>query len=107
MIRTKMPAFDPLTTTAAKLRDLLQSGQITSVDIVNTYLAQIAPHNHAGLQLNALISVAPVDLLHRTARALDQERKDGRVRSDLHGIPIVLKVGRAWAASDFLFMWLG
>ena len=92
-----MPAFNPLTTSAAQLRDLLQSGRLTSVEIVDTYITQIEQHNHAGLKLNALISVAPLDLLQRTARALDQERKDGRVRSALHGIPIVIKVGRAWA----------
>jgi hypothetical protein len=92
-----MPAFNPLTTSAAQLRDLLHSGQISSFEIVNTYVTQIEQHNHAGLKLNALITVAPLDLLQRTARALDQERKEGRVRSELHGIPIVLKVGRAWA----------
>lgn len=91
-----MRAFNPLTTSAAELRDLLQSGRLTSVDVVDTYVAHIERHNHAGLKLNALISVAPLDLLHRTARALDQERSDGRVRSALHGVPIVIKVGWAW-----------
>lgn len=87
-----MPAFNPLTTSAVQLSDLLQSGKVTSFDIIDTYVAQIEKHNHNGLKLNALISVAPLDLLRRTARALDQERKDGKTRSKLHGIPIVLKV---------------
>lgn len=87
-----MSAFDPITTSAAQLQDLLQAGSLSTVDIVHTYLARIEKHNHHGLKLNALISVAPLDILTQTAQALDKEREDGRIRSKLHGIPIVLKV---------------
>ncbi|KAK8126904.1 Amidase signature domain protein [Apiospora kogelbergensis] len=63
--------FDPLTTTATTLQQLLQEGAITSVQIVERYLLQIERHNHV---LNAFISVAPRDRLLDQAAALDEER---------------------------------
>ncbi|KAH8647843.1 amidase signature domain-containing protein [Xylariales sp. PMI_506] len=80
--------FDPLTTNAVDLQQQLQSGQITTVDVVQQYLAQIERWDHA---VNAFISLAPRDTLMRTAASLDAERRQGKVRSPLHGTPIVLK----------------
>lgn len=85
--------FDVLTATAAELLYRLESGTLSSVDIIESYHSQIEKHNHAGLRLNAMISVAPKrDLLHR-AKELDQERAAGRKRGCLHGLPIIVKVG--------------
>jgi amidase len=84
-------AFNTLTTTASQLRHLLEKNEITSVSIVETYLSMIECHNKAGLRLNALISVAPRDVVLEKARLLDEERQAGNVRSPLHGIPIILK----------------
>ncbi|KAK3317045.1 amidase signature domain-containing protein [Apodospora peruviana] len=80
--------FDVLVTNASDLQLLLESKQITSLEIVNEYLAQIDRHEAA---LNAFISIAPRDRLLEIARGLDDERLQGRTRSPLHGIPIVLK----------------
>ncbi|KAK8140053.1 amidase [Apiospora sp. TS-2023a] len=77
--------FDPLTTTATTLQQLLQNGAITSVLIIETYLQQIERHNHA---LNAFISLAPRDKLLGQAAVLDEERRANRCRGPLHGIPI-------------------
>ena len=82
-------AFNPLTVNSADLQRQLQTNNITSVQIANEYLAQIDRHESA---LNAFISIAPRDILLKTAERLDEERHTGRVRSPLHGIPIVLKV---------------
>ncbi|TGJ81067.1 hypothetical protein E0Z10_g7700 [Xylaria hypoxylon] len=81
--------FNPLVTTTADLRRMLDSQQITSVQIVEQYLEQIDRYEPV---LNALASIAPRDSLRRIAESLDDERRGGRVRSPLHGIPIVLKV---------------
>lgn len=81
--------FDPLVTTTPDLRRMLESKQITSVQIVEQYLEQIDRHESA---LNALASIAPRDSLRRIAESLDDERREESVRSPLHGIPIVLKV---------------
>lgn len=80
-----------LALTATEVQEQLQRGAVTSVELVEAYLEQIARHNHAGLHLNALISVAPRDKIIAAATRLDAERQAGRMRSTLHGIPIVLK----------------
>ncbi|RAK95966.1 amidase [Aspergillus ibericus CBS 121593] len=85
-----MAAVNVLTATAAQLGQLLQAGSITSVDIVNAYLAQIDKHNRDGLGLRALISVNPETALEQAADR-DRERTEGRIRSPLHGIPIIVK----------------
>jgi len=86
--------FDVLRATASQLRGLLEEGKVTSVDIVKTYLGQIARHNHDGLKLNAVINTAPESFLLEEAQALDVERRKSGPRSRLHGIPILLKVRR-------------
>lgn len=81
--------FNVLSTNAADLKQQLNDGKITSVQIVNEYFAQIDRHETF---LNAFISPAPRDKVVKAAAARDEERKEGKVRSALHGIPIVLKV---------------
>ena len=85
--------FDVLTATATELMYRLESGTLSSVDIIVSYLSQIERHNHAGLCLNAIISVAPKRNLLLRAKELDQERAAGRTRGCLHGLPIIVKVG--------------
>jgi len=87
----EMAEFDPLTTTAAKLQTLLESGDLTSVAIVEKYLDQIQRYDKAGPCLNALISVAPRHILISEALRLDSERASGKTRGPFHGIPIILK----------------
>lgn len=83
--------IDVLTLTASQARDLLDQKALTSVQLVEAYLAQIEKHNHQGLHLNAIISVAPRDKTLELARRLDHERSSGHVRGPLHGIPFVCK----------------
>jgi len=89
-----IPPFDVLTTTAAELQERLDAGTLTSVEIITTYLAQIEKHNHAGAKLNAIINVAPRESVLKAAEKLDRERSAGKVRGPLHGLPIIVKVGR-------------
>jgi amidase len=86
------PPFDVLTTTVAELQDRLKAGTLTSVEIITTYLSQIQKHNHAGAKLNAMINVAPRELVLKAAEKLDRERSSGKIRSSLHGLPIIVKV---------------
>lgn len=80
-----------LTATAFELQEKLSNSTLTSVDLVNIYLEQIKNHNRDGFRLNAVISSPPVDHVLSLAAELDRERAEGRVRSPLHGIPILLK----------------
>ncbi|PWY83399.1 amidase [Aspergillus heteromorphus CBS 117.55] len=85
-----MAEWNILTATATQLTRLLQQGHTTSVAIVQAYLAQIDQHNRTGLQLHALISLNPAIALAQAADR-DRERSQGRIRSPLHGIPIIVK----------------
>ncbi|KAK7941436.1 amidase [Apiospora aurea] len=77
--------FDPLTTTATELQQLLRENKITSVQIIERYLLQVEQHNHT---LNAFISLASREQLLAQAAALDKERRANCYRGPLHGIPI-------------------
>ncbi|PYH88603.1 amidase signature enzyme [Aspergillus ellipticus CBS 707.79] len=85
-----MAPFNIRTATATELSDLLNTGRVSSVDIVTACLAQIQQHHRAGLGLRALISVHPETALAQAADR-DRERAQGQVRSGLHGIPIIVK----------------
>jgi amidase len=75
--------------TIASLGERMRSGELTSVAITTAYLERIAALDRRGPQLRALIEVNPAALA--VARSLDAERRAGRVRGPLHGIPVVLK----------------
>ena len=84
-------SLDILTLTASEAQNLLAFGKTTSVELVKAYLTQIEKHNHNGLHLNALISVAPAERVLEIARKLDQEREQGQLRGPLHGLPFIVK----------------
>lgn len=44
---------------------------------------------HSGLSLHTMIEIAPT--AREVAAQLDAERKNGTLRSPLHGVPIVVK----------------
>src|ERR1051325_1072632 len=67
----------------------LAAGKITSVQLVDAYLARIAAYDHAGPSLNAMVSINR--RARREAMDRDRERRDGRVRGPLHGIPVLIK----------------
>src|SRR5437764_2621664 len=73
--------------TLAEAAARLQSGAVTSVDLVSACLARIDVSNP---KVNAFITVTREAALAQ-ARTLDAERRAGRVRGPLHGSPIALK----------------
>lgn len=54
-------------------------------------LANIERDNLRGLNLRAVLHVAPEHDRLRSAQTLDDERSAGTVRSEMHGIPILVK----------------
>jgi amidase len=72
-----------------ELQSAMTSGRLTSVGLVDAYLARIKAYDHAGPALNAMIRLNP--RARSEAAALDAERRAGKVRGKLHGIPIILK----------------
>ena len=75
--------------TVAELQRAMADGRATSASLVDAYLARIGAYDQRGPQLNALIRLNPG--ARADARRLDGERRAGRVRGPLHGIPIILK----------------
>ncbi|MCX6951049.1 MAG: amidase family protein, partial [Verrucomicrobia bacterium] len=81
--------LDLETATIADLQAAFAAGTLTSEKLTTAYLARIAAYDKEGPKLNTVIALNPKAL--ETARALDAERKAGKVRSPIHGVPIVLK----------------
>src|SRR5215210_6934846 len=87
---TSSPApFSPLEATIPELQGAMENGRLTSVELVDFYLARIAAYDNAGPELNAFILVNPA--ARDEAAALDAERERSGPRGPLHGIPVVLK----------------
>lgn len=64
-------------------------GELSSHELTRAYLERIAAIDDAGPTLNAVIELNPDAIKEADAR--DAERRAGRVRSPLHGIPVLLK----------------
>ena len=71
------------------LQSAMKSGRLHSVDLVDAYIARINAYDHAGPALNAIIRLNPN--ARAEAATLDAERKAGKVRGPLHGIPVIVK----------------
>lgn len=67
----------------------LAAGTLSAVALTQAYLQRIEQLDRGGPALNSVIELNPDALAE--ARALDAERKAGRVRGPLHGIPVLLK----------------
>jgi amidase len=67
----------------------LAQGKWTSAKLVELYLGRIDAIDRSGPKLGAVLALNPDAA--SIAAALDQERKSGKVRGPLHGIPILLK----------------
>lgn len=80
--------FDPTERSIAELQAAL-AGPLSSAALVTAYLARISRLDRAGPSYRAVIAVNPDALA--AARALDAERRAGKLRGPLHGIPVLLK----------------
>ncbi|MFP5246606.1 MAG: amidase family protein, partial [Thermoanaerobaculia bacterium] len=72
--------------TIAAMQEGMRSGRFTARRLAELHLARIASIDR---QLRSIIEINPDALT--IADALDRERKAGRVRGSMHGIPIVIK----------------
>jgi amidase len=72
-----------------RLQAMMASGRSSSAAITRAYLARIAAMDRKGPALRSVIAVNPDAL--RQAGVLDAERRAGRVRGPLHGIPVLIK----------------
>ena len=81
--RTNFPFVEMSIT---QLQAAMAAGQLSAKDLVQGYLNRI---QQLGPMLNAVIETNTNAIA--TANSLDRERKAGRVRGPLHGIPLLVK----------------
>ncbi|HEY0505828.1 MAG TPA: amidase [Lysobacter sp.] len=72
-----------------ELQARMGRGELTSHALTQAYLDRIKAIDDAGPRLNAVLETNPDALKEADAR--DAERKAGRVRGPLHGVPVLLK----------------
>lgn len=75
--------------TVAEISRMLAEGEISSRQLVLNYMERIALYDKSGPTLNSVLELNPDALF--IAEAMDRERAKGRLRSPLHGIPILIK----------------
>ncbi|MGH8079758.1 MAG: amidase [Lysobacter sp.] len=73
----------------AMLAARMADGDLSSARLTQAYLDRITALDDSGPQLNAVIELNPNAIAE--ARALDEERKAGKLRGPLHGIPVLVK----------------
>ncbi len=75
--------------TIAELQEKMDSGELSTRQIAELYLQRIEAVDKGGPFINSIIELNP-DVLE-IADALDAERKAGKLRGPLHGVPVLLK----------------
>ena len=68
------------------LQNAMKSGKLSSSQLTQKYLDRI---RDVDKKLNSVIEINPDAL--KIAEEMDSERKNGRVRGALHGIPVLIK----------------
>jgi amidase len=80
------PPFNVVEASIPDMRGAMESGRVTSHELVMQYLARVGMYED---KLHAALTVNPNALAEADER--DRERAAGKIRGPLHGIPIALK----------------
>lgn len=83
------PSEDLEEITISLLQKKMEQGTATSVSITKAYLERIQKMDKQGPHLNSIIELNADALA--IADKLDKERKQGKIRGALHGIPVLVK----------------
>src|SRR3569832_2285690 len=84
-----IPEFALEEITIDELQKKKEKGEWTSHSITQLYLKHIDALDKKGAAINAVIEINPDALA--IAERLDKERKEGKVRGLMHGIPVLIK----------------
>jgi len=87
--RAAAAGYDAFEKSIGELQADMASGTTTAVDLVRFYLRRIAAFDQTGPRLNAVIALNPQ--AEAVAASLDAERRRGKTRGPLHGIPVLIK----------------
>jgi amidase len=75
--------------TIAQMQAELTSGRLTAHSLTKQYLDRIDALDRRGPVLNSVLEINPD--AEAIARSLDADRRAGRIRGPLHGIPLLIK----------------
>ncbi|OYT89265.1 MAG: amidase [Burkholderiales bacterium PBB6] len=85
----RLPAFSHAEAGAAALSQAMSQGRLSAERLTRDYLTRIEAVDRHGPTLRSVLALNPDAV--QIARELDAERKAGRVRGPLHGLPVLLK----------------
>ncbi|MEI6737638.1 MAG: amidase [Pseudomonadota bacterium] len=90
MAATSLPdEVNIVETSVAELQAAMRAGKTTSQALVRAYLQRIKAFDKSGPRINSIIEINPDAVA--IARERDRERKAGKLRGPMHGIPVLLK----------------
>jgi len=75
--------------TVSELQEKMESGELTARQLAELYSQRIAAVDKEGPFINSIIELNPDAF--EIADTLDEERRAGKVRSALHGVPVLIK----------------
>lgn len=75
--------------TISELQSMMTAGELTARHLTELYLERIGAIDTNGPKLNSIIETNPDALT--IASSLDKERRHGKTRGPLHGIPVLIK----------------
>ena len=82
-------AFDVVEASIPELQKAMESGRVTSKQLVQLYRERFKAIDKSGPRINSIIAFNPDALA--IAGALDQERRAKGPRGPLHGVPVLVK----------------
>src|SRR4030095_11008689 len=84
-----IPDFELNEESISSLQEKIAAGKYSSEQITKLYLDRIEAIDKKGPMLSAVIEINPDAM--SIAKAMDDERKAGKTRGPLHGIPVLIK----------------
>jgi amidase len=81
--------FELAEITVPELDAAFEAGRWSARQVTELYLSRIEAVDRSGPRINAVIEVNPDAIA--IAETLDRERRNGRIRGPLHGVPILIK----------------
>lgn len=86
---TGAAGFDPSERSIGELSDAQAQGSLSAETLTRSYMDRIERYDRRGPKIGAVLALNPRAL--EDARALDAERRAGKLRGPLHGIPLLIK----------------
>ena len=86
---TASTEYDPVEKSIAELSDAQAHAVVSAEALTQAYLRRIERYDRQGPKIGAVLALNPDAL--SAARALDAERRAGKLRGPLHGIPLLIK----------------